>query len=629
MADTVRVRTGVDTYADQERPNGNFGQAANIILNGNSGANKVKQGFIYFRRPFDLGVTVSSAILRMRTRGTTWTGTNVLTPRRITQNWKEGTLTWNNRPSVAGAESGTTTVTDAGAGEQVDIDVTAIMQAAAAGQPFFGIRLTKDTNGDDKLHSYESDNNDYRPVLIVTYSIKPEQPSNLVPDGEKATSLAQPTLQWAFRTALGVALQAEFQVQIHTTDDFTTPAHDSGFVASTAEMYDLSTTSFSLTDNTQYFWRVRVKDDDGNTSDWSDTATFYRRTHGSLTIDSPPDSSTTSDNTPPITHTFSGRTQQFTEYVLFERDPVAAEFVELVREAKKATSAVSFTFPEKKNAKSRPYIRKLGTDYKVRLRVWDTFDREPLPGDPGYVEDTTTFQYAPDDGIAAVTNLTLSDVSNAPAVQLDWSRGSAPDGFAIIANGDVVDRVDESDVALGGGNYRFLYWGAVPGEETAYRVAPIVNGDLGNRGATVNHTARNIGVWVARPATEEAVLIVQRGGRTDRSFEIGETSATYSIVGRRDPVTIIDTIRGYEGRVGGLLADIFPNGPTAEDYRDQLLDFKGEGGSRPLRLIMSGLNIPIQLGKVEVTPSPDANTYVVSLEFFQVGEFTFRVITKR
>lgn len=604
------VRTATDAWARESQPATNFGQAVRLWVNGGTAGND-RQAFVHFARPFPLGATILSAKLRLRARGA-WSGTQLLTAKRVTAKWSESTLRWNNRPAVSGTNAASLSVVGAADGALIELDVTAMLQDVSSGVAFFGFRLELDTNVDRAVHSSEAPTASLKPQLDVVWTVKPDVPTNLAPAGGRAVSIAKPILAWRFTDPDANGAQTSSQVQISTSSDFTTPEYDSGKVANVAQLWDLAATAYGgLAADAVRFWRVRVWDDTDLVSDWADAVSFTRKTHGTLTMSSP--GATVDDLTPPVTWSLSGRTQ---EAYSVEVELIAAGVqVKTLWDTGRVTSTTtSVTVPAG--------LLVSGKTYRVTLKVWDNLDRQAIALDPDYKVTTQDFTYSRSGAPAAVTSLTASLVaigSNSPAVVVEWQRSIQPDYFALKLDGvEVEDRIEPVDVFISGTTYRMTFWGATPRVTHTYEVEAVVDsaGHLqhSDANATDTETTDPDGIWLVDPDDSTAVRIAGQGAL---DLAIGESGETIPLVSSRAPVRITETVRGYEGQVSGLLI-----GKTA---RNTFLALKGR--LKRLRFIVSDLNIVVELGPVAAPPTPldDDRLYSCSFELAQVDDFTFDV----
>ncbi len=142
----------------------------------------------------------------------------------------------------------------------------------------------------------------------------------------------------------------------------------------------------------------------------------------------------------------------------------------------------------------------------------------------------------------------------------------------------------------------------------------------------MSFTHKPTGIWLLdhnnppyRAANPPRRVLIK--GTVSPSLGIGESGATYKVVGRQDPVTVIDSISGFEGTVTGR---IFAGDPYGDVATFRWMKRPRNVGRR-LRLIAPGLSIPIELGVIDsFTPVGDAGAvraYDVSFAVVQVAQF--------
>lgn len=632
----VTLKTSVDTYDAESAPRANYGDNEFLKLNAAGGGDE-KDAFLFFHRPFKLGDNVIFATLTVYLKGA-WTGPTDIRVDRVNEKWREDTLNWNNAPTDIDATSrATETVTGGANGDAVEIDVTAILADVSGGDNWFGFFLTIDAGGDLSLHSSETTARHRRPTLEVKFSTKPDVPTDLSPNGH-TIGRAKPRLNWSFQDRSGQSAQKKLQVQISDDpNDFSTPVFDSTWLTTSKTQLDLNTTAYGgVGEGSTRYWRVRVQDDDGNISDWSDVASMMKIAKGDVTISTPADGGNVETHTPTVTHSLSVGTQEATEYVLKEWDGPSHEFKQIYHRGKKTTTDVDFEIP-------KGYIRREDTvdghthPYRIIVRVWDDEDREHTANDLAYSEDKNDFRFHRPAGdiVDLLDAAQLSDNPKSPVVRLQFHRTATPEYFALRIERPGLDpefavhRIDPADLVNPAGatyNFEYDYYEAIPSEWTIYHMCPVVldGGVLkvitGNDEATLKTDVW--GVWIVRPSTGEQLFIA---GRNAISSAIGEASSTFTPLNRRSPVLITDSIRGFEGSVSGLLIDWA--GTTAKEYVAMLESFKGLAGSDELRLVTPNRNFPIQLpAGTSIAPASGTpgNIYEVVVPYAQTGGFTFK-----
>ena len=205
---------------------------------------------------FDLssiaGQTVDSAYLKFHPyhqyyandTKTTWID-------KVSANWTESGLTWNNRPS-------STAYTSVGTiqGQTASAAVTSVVQGwVTTHSTNYGFRLHQNGYGATywkRVIASEQGGSNV-PVLSVTY----HRPTAGITEPTSWTN--DRTLTWTFSDSSGHA-QSHYEVQVSTSSTYSTILTQSGQVASaTARTWAVPST-VTLSNGTTYYWRVRVKD---------------------------------------------------------------------------------------------------------------------------------------------------------------------------------------------------------------------------------------------------------------------------------------------------------------------------------------------------------------------------------
>jgi hypothetical protein len=597
------VGTAVDTWADEDRPSANFGDNAKLWVNGGAGSD-TRYAYVFFARPFPLGVTVTAATLRLHL-AEDWNGSQTLTAKRIDEAWKEGRLKWSNRPGIDATNDADVNVASLDQGDEVELDLTAMMGDVSAGGAWFGVRLELDTDNDRALASSDHPRAEWRPTLELEWSAAPSPPTNLAPSGGRAVSKTKPLLTWTFSDLAGSTVQASSQVQVSTTSDFSSPAYDSGKVANTVPQWDLGLTAFAaLADGATRFWRVKVWDGTDLESEWSDVQEFAREAKGTLTITNPDEApdNYVEETTPPIAWTFSDTQEAFA--VTLWRVEAGGTLTTLANVSRTASDEVEWEVPAG--------ILRTGDTYRVGVAVWDDVDRQHMTGDTDYVYASRDFTYTRAGTPSPTTDLTADP--NGASVILTWERTTDPDFFSLVVDGvEVLDRIEVEAVFVTGDTYSLRYWGALPRVEHEYEVEAVV-ADAGilkhsEGNATASATTRPIGIWLADETDSTGILIA---GKEKASMLLGEVSEVYDPIGATSPVIVLETRQGYRGSFNGILLE-------PEDRDNFIALWKRY---TVLRLIIGDLNIPVRIYNVSAIPSPigDEAGYDISFAFFQTGE---------
>lgn len=619
MSTTKTVYASVDSFSNQDQPGQNYGQASRLMLKGQT--SHKKYGYVLFARPFPLGALVLDATLTVRL-ASSWPGTTTITVRRVTASWQESRITWNNQPATTATHEATKVVTGGAKDDDVTVDLTNMLGDVAAGSAWYGIRVEISVNGPLYLYASEAVGKP-APKLDLEWTLTPDAVTDLHPLDGAVVGSTTPVVTWTFRDADGTTDQASSEVQVDTTDDFASPVYASGMVANGEQQWQIPS---GLSDGGDYFWRVRVTDTNGNVSDWSDTGSFHITVRGTLTLSSP--STTPEETTPPVAWSLGAGTQVAYQVIL--RDLLAVPVVDpggtiVFDTGRVASTDTSVAIPPGR------LVRLDANAYELELRVWDNTDRESTPGSPAYSSVTRTLTLTPSGVPADVLTLTAAD--DAPAVVLEWTRTNMPDYWALRVDGEIPlgvdqhgntwDHLDPTDYLISGTTYRLPWYRAEPDVDHTYElVAVVVSAGvaaMSTGNPTATFTSRPVGLWLIDEASD---IRVRFEGRDDPAgqWKIGEDATDYYPVGRRSPVHIVSSLRGYEGQMSGLYLQDYLE-LTADDWRDQLEQLKSSG-STSIRMIVQGFNIPVAVWDIATAPW-HPHGYSAGFTFAQTDEFAF------
>jgi hypothetical protein len=275
----------VAIYSVQKvKPANAFGAPAQVpVQNGESRA--------YIKFSFDSipnDATITGAELRMivsKPKG----GNSPVSVRPIDGPWGPD-VTWNNQPGAGGAVISTVTKSGIAEGTDYVFDVT----SWAVSRPKNGLRM--DTTEGAPVWFFGSTAAKGNPKVVVTYTVKPQRPGNLKPDGGVVAD-PRPTLTFSADEDM-----TEFQVQ-YSTDG----ANASVTTAWTPSKFGRFNPSGNpevpaAGEGQTYYWRVRTRGPDG-TSDYSEWADYKYRALPDVTITAP--LSETTQGSPPIAWTVS------------------------------------------------------------------------------------------------------------------------------------------------------------------------------------------------------------------------------------------------------------------------------------------------------------------------------------
>jgi hypothetical protein len=603
----VTLRNANDTYVVAGVPAANYSNATSILTK-SAGTGSQVNGLIYFARGFPFGVTIVSATLKLYQVGAE-AGSHTIKLQRITGGtWNVSNVTWNNQPTSTATGEVSLTQGAAGANTEWAFNVTSHIQLIADGNTaWYGWKIVSTT--DDYLSFWSTQAATFKPVLEITYSDKPQAPSTLSPSGNRAVSVAKPILRFDFTDEAGNTTLQSVQVQVNATNVWTSPTFDSGTVASSDAQLDLSATAYAgLSSGSSTWWRVRVQDGAGLWSDWSLGAQFQRQTQGTLALSNPPGTGLISEPTPPITWSLTSRTQKAYQVFITRGTTV-------VYNTGKITGATtSRTLPDG--------ILKDDTSYKAYVRTWDTIDRESTPNDPPYVEASQTFTYNYDVTVNPVTSLAATDLSPVPAVQLTWSRATAPDTFIIRRDGVIVaSNLTSASLSTGGTNYAYTDRGGDPRRPVQWRVDAVAGGKTSASNPTVTKTLNPLGTWLQDFERGIYVQLLDRTAGDGGSWTMGEEAETHTPVGATAGVRITQSLRGFEGSVTGKIVAGSLGAVAVQEANWYLL--KSTPG-RVYQLTLSNFTIPVVIGNVVVAPVavPELMKQV-TFNFWQTGSLPF------
>lgn len=358
-----------------------------IRLSGSAGA--AVRGLVDVERRVPLGV--NATVLRadlMLYKAESWAaGTHTISVQALGEAWEPTSVTWNTQPAVRG--SVVTQVVPAGGsvGDRIDVNITSLIAASvaeddAAGNRWYGVRITADTAG-EKLFYSSFASPDYRPRLKIEWSVPPNAPEDLLPNGGRHVSETKPELVARHSDPDVEDTLRSIRVLIDDADDFATPIYDSGFVTHNQARFDLNAppagapATPTLATATTYYWAMETTDNHGLVSPRSETARFQVTAKGTLVLNSP--GATVSSPTPTISWTLTGATQSQLEVEMQRKVGGVYETHWLL--AKHVSSVTSVVVPNDKRLEE-------GESYRVSVRVWDNVDREDLAGDRSFVEAT-------------------------------------------------------------------------------------------------------------------------------------------------------------------------------------------------------------------------------------------------
>jgi len=380
------------------------------------------------------------------------------------------------------------------------------------------------------------------------------------------------------------------------------PGFDSGQIAGIDPELDLNTVvppfaGFSVDGGTDQ-WRVRVKDGAGLWSDWSDWSMWTYKAKPTLVMDSP-SGTLLSDPSPTIlAHISSGTLTAFRIRVAAGSDKTRLRYDSGKRSA--SGTSLAHTIPFKNTDEVK--IFKDDASYWLNVRVWDTYDREGTPGDPPYMETWVLVTFNDDGAVSAPTLSSVTQPGILPKVQLVWTRGSAPDNWVVLKDGEKHARLDPADVSSGGGTYTWQnpeYTEAY--ESHTWKVKAMVAGVQGPPSNSIAFKPTLSGVWLVDPDTDLGVMIRETGVSDWRRLD---RFVKYKPVNRNNSVNIYDAQEGLSGSMEGVIDDGEPYAITTA--RGRLRAFK-DAPTKAVWLLAMDVAVKVRLENLSWSPSPEAH----------------------
>lgn len=527
------------------------------------------------------GSVITSAEMWVNQTGT-WAGSNTLILQRNFASWNN-LATWNNKPALGDATH-SQSKTGSTPGTWWNIDVTADVQGfynKTKGNWGWSLYTTSATRRNVRGSSAP----EYHPYLLITYIPPAKVPTDLSPQGG-AVSVADPVL--TFTTGDDTTA---INVQIDPASDGVTPDFDSGTVAATGGVLDLSATAYAgLGDGDTTYWRARAQTAAG-WSAWSPWVSFSREDMGAVTIISP--DATPADTTPPVEWSFTG-TQ-----VAYQVLQVQAADGQVILDSGRIAGADTDWTP---TANLDPYFPNgyNGWEGRTVVRIWDDKVRIATQGAPAYAEEVLDWTVTFDGAVEPLDTLTATQVLNVPMVVLAGTRAAGtPDEVVIFRNGIQVARMPGTDVFTGD-DFEWVDWTAPMYTLAEYRVAPVVNGAVAADGPTVEITPRCVGVWLVNPETDASAVL---WGVDEGSWARDDIAAVHqTVAGMAAPVRRRLARPPLSGSIAG---DVFTvHGLGGLPTETALNSFAEDDAGVVYRLVAGHLNIPVVIGNVAVSPSP-------------------------
>ena len=554
------------------------------------------------------GKTVSLATYSVPVRGSVAAQTTTVAA--VTSGWDPSTLTANNAPttgaSVANAQPA---LVD---GQRIQVDITSLVQAIAAGGDNYGFKVTTNSATAIKLFGFGSGESSHQ--IDVEYADGPEEPIIVAPLG--GSTVLEPVLAWeAGDFGDETTEQASSRVQVNAgAPDAVSPDYDSGVVANTASEWDLSAAAgFVGVDATSYYGRVELN---GN-GVWSDWTSWVAHAGVVPTITNP--GAIAWDPTPLFAGSVSGGTIRQHRWRVFSNATGKKRYDSGWLNGGSVTS-LTHQVPKKWRGR-RVHVD--DREYRVEFLVRDRTDRTPTGDNPGYVKDTQVYTFDDDAAPTPPTNLTVAQVGDSIWSEWSWERSSGVTRRWVMGVGDIIiDVLDPADVETSGTSHTWRT-PAVPAFLTNICWVKAIDDAAGKRTTAAEYAYRyeSEGVWLASESDEAAKVVLD--GVDIGNFRNDDRRAIYSPVGLEYDIDIVYALRGLSGSFVGSI-----DSSRGRDWEADIATLKAmrSATDEPVRLAYGTVNVPVVLRNVSPgLPSPGLlphnMEHTVTFEAQQVDEF--------
>lgn len=585
----------IDTWAEEADPDQGHGDDARVRLGFSGGQQRL--GYLFFGIPFPLGIgaTINSAIVTVYA-ASGWSSTADLLTQRVLETWKQqgpGRLTYNNQPDRDTGSTITTSVGTKATGDPITVDITSFISDVADGtSDWHGIALIHG-GGLRSLFSSDADDPDQYPVLTVDWDLPIGYTADLVPSGMRSVD-EDPVLRWSGDQANEYRVLVSDSPDVDEEGKLKHVRHDSKW--KDGNEHDLSKTRMSIKNNETLYWQVALRKNKGKPGKWSEVQWFTKVPRGKLTISEP--RATTTDSSPLVKHRLTKHEQHSVRYILRKDDKV------LYDSRRIRTDSDTYVLPD----------GLIGADgqYSIEVQVWDEIPR--YRDKPTTAEKTFTYRHASLDPVGDFEFIKTPS----PGIKLRWSHEGDPTAFNVLVDGQVLQRVSAEQAHVKDDRYETTIRRANLPEEFELQMASVEGRQSSIESGLLTITNAVLNKWLSITGTD--VIMVG----DDPQFAIGTDEEVFYVPGRRDPVQVIQTDRGYEGTFAGSISDYPKESVTADDQRDNYLAILAARGTTEIRFAWRNIDIPIVLfSPAGPQTHTKADWYDVSFSFAQVGDYTF------
>ncbi|GAB2970323.1 DNRLRE domain-containing protein [Nocardioides montaniterrae] len=533
--------------------------------------------------------------------------------------WRVARATWNNQPGVVGSAVATS-ISALDDGDAVDLDVTALAQAIVLGQANYGWRIFTD-NAATQSSFYGFDSGHESWTLMVEYTLSPEAPAQLTPQG--VVGIAKPVFQVDDQDDL-----AQMRVQIDD-DMLGTPLYDSGWGGVTGPALDSARTDLpggaysGLADGMMRYWRVAVKTTDGAESDFSEWVQITRDVKPTLAVDSPT-GGTTRSSTPTVTAHLSPAGTADTRWRV---RVLAATTPDVLWDSGTALQGATLTAKVPRKWRGKTVLAE-DVSYRFEVSVLDRPDRVGSYGDPQWITSTQTVLLDHDASEAIPSGLVASQPTvGAPDVLLHFTRSATPDYFEVQrseAGGNFKTlpyEINPADALYDALTWEWVDVTAPPNTTLTYRVRAVTNDNSSPWSVTDTLTPEVKGMWI-RSGYGSIVL----DGDTLDAIKQVTKRVTYNLPYAYEDVDIIGAVGGYAADSLDLSIDNRdPDYQSVDDAREILEEVR-KHPEQPVQLVWGTVSIPAYLRDLSVAPASDSvsalrdRKHAVSFGFFQTDD---------
>ena len=320
------------------------------------------------------------------------------------------------------------------------------------------------------------------------------------------------------------------------------------------------------------------------------------------------------DTSPPVFWTFTGQSQKAYRVQIF--DITDGAWNEIYDTGKVTSTSNSIDTPDN-------LLKKLNGQYRVYVTIWDDLLREKVGNDPIEVQQWLNFVYIAPTSVTPPENLTATQQNPWPWVQLNFTRATPPDSFAVFRNDEMIENnIDPATLHAGGNSYQYTDRKVTPRVTHSYRVVANVNRKDSQPSETVTVKTVPATSWLMEPDTRNPVVLTKSAARPGSVVEAENRSMQqlHQPIGGGSPVLVSQYVSGYEGRVEAVLADGVIPGLTAQTMIGRIKYWRRNPG---MVLLLYLVNEVLEIVPYDITYRARAKSggevlYDISFSFFEV-----------